>query len=76
MFVFYKDIHCPICNGRHNLCMDEPSTVMTYRPHAFVCSVRHQEIEWHPDVFAHRVDKWPKDSIPLVPCDSTLEAAS
>jgi len=75
MFVFYRNVRCPICNGRHDLCMDEPATVMTYRPHAFVCPVGHEKTQWRPDVFAHRVNRWPEGSVSLVPSASMLEAA-
>ena len=75
MLVLYKDVRCPICNGNHDLCLEERSTIMTYRPRAFVCPIRGGKIQWRPDVFAHRTPEWPESSVPLVPNDSTQEAS-
>jgi hypothetical protein len=68
MYVLYKDVRCPACGGRHNLCMEERATAMTYRPHAFICPDRGRKLPWQPDVFAHRVPARPESSVPLVPC--------
>jgi hypothetical protein len=49
---------------------------MTYRPHAFLCPVLGQKIQWRPNVFAHRVQTRPESSISLDLCDLTPEAAT
>jgi hypothetical protein len=76
MFVAYKDVRCPLCNGRHDLCMKERSTIMTYHPHAFVCPIRGGKIQWRPDAFAHRTPEWSESSVPLDLCELTPKAAT
>jgi hypothetical protein len=76
MLVLYRDVRCPACKGTHDLCLEERATIMTYRPHAFLCPVLGQKIQWRPNVFAHRVQTRPESSISLDLCDLTPEAAT
>ncbi len=67
MIVVYRSVHCPLCKEHHDLWMQEPGTVLTFKPHEFLCPVTHHRTAWHPDVFAHVTSKQPDRGVELVP---------
>src|SRR5271165_4473857 len=74
MLVLYKGVHCPLCNGQHDLWMDQLGTGLTYKPHEFTCPQTQQRTLWKPDVFAHVVKEKPANALPLVPSFDTRPA--
>ena len=75
MIILYKNVHCPLCKEHHDLWMEESRTGLTYKPHEFLCPATKRRTAWHPDVFAHIVEKSPQDGVELVPLQFGATAA-
>lgn len=66
MLLLFKNAICPSCNGHHDLYAEERRFSIVLPAHDFVCPVTGQRTVFHPDVFAHRVNRFPDEAIALL----------
>jgi hypothetical protein len=66
MLLLYKNAVCPVCRAQHDFCADESRSAMIPKIHDFICPTTGKRSIWHPDVFAHPVNKSPDNAIQLM----------